>query len=384
MADSDGEYIKLKESFKDIMETFNLHGKSQSQIIGNGSLFKRDVLAEAVTKLIGLCEKTFGMYDKAIKSHPNVSDIVGKVKLAMNEIVPSLVTNALQSNVTYNAVQPVNNGKSKDEDKHVIVIEDKQDDNKKYDKESWSEVVQSSLSSKLKNIPVHKSLVTKSGQGCLIFPTKNDQEQAQLLLEQEYKVSLTTQQKRQLLPKLKICRINHSYKKQDKDVLKMAIQEKNSSIDAYIKDGHTFEIIIIDEQYHYAVVKTSPEIRNAVMEKGSIFLDMESLEVRDHFHVIQCFSCQEFGHKKGDDVCKNKNNSCTACLYCGGNHESKGCGVKRDSSKWNCSNCSSSSNPRHRQNANHTSTSSCCPFVIQQVKSLINRTQGLDVKNYFQ
>ena len=164
----------------------------------------------------------------------------------------------------------------------------------------------------------------------------------------------------------------------------MAIQERNSSIDAYIKDGHTFEIIIIDEQYHYAVVKTSPEIRNAVMEKGSIFLDMESLEVRDHFHVIQCFSCQEFGHKKGDDVCKNKNKSCTTCLYCGGNHESKGCGVKKDSSKWNCSNCSSSSNPRHRQNANHTSTSSCCPFVIQQVKSLINRTQGLDVKNYFQ
>ena len=65
----------------------------------------------------------------------------------MNEIVPFLVTNALQSNVTDNAVQPVNNGKSKDEDKHVIVIEDKQHDNKKYDKESWSEVVQSSLSS---------------------------------------------------------------------------------------------------------------------------------------------------------------------------------------------------------------------------------------------
>ena len=78
-------------------------------------------------------------------------------------------------------------------------------------------------------------MVKKSGQGCLlIFPTKNDQEQAQLLLEQEYKVSLTTQQKRQLLPKLKICCINHFYKKQDKDFFKMTIQEKNSSIDVYI------------------------------------------------------------------------------------------------------------------------------------------------------
>ena len=187
-----------------------------------------------------------------------------------------------------------------------------------------------------------------------------------------------------LLPKLKLLRIGSSYKKQDKDVLRLALLEKNSCIKGLVDQGHTFDVIIIDEVFHYAVLKVSPEIRNAILEKRTIFLDMESLEVQDQFHVIQCFSCQQLGHKRGDDVCKHKDSENVTCLYCSENHFSKVCPHKKDSSKWCCSNCLHSDNAQIRESAKgHPSTSNTCPFIVQHVKSLINRTQGLDVKNYF-
>ena len=227
--------------------------------------------------------------------------------------------------------------------------------------------------------------MTKTGQGCLFFPSKDDQEKAQTVLEQDYKLSLSTKKKRSLLPKLKIMRIGSSYKKEDKEVLKLGLLEKNSYINAYHNDGHTFEVIIIDEKANYCVIKVSPEIRDAIMKRGTVYLDMESHEVKDQFHVIQCFRCQEHGHKKDDDVCKLKVSSHSVCLYCSGNHESKVCLHKKDSAKWNCSNCAKSSNPQYKNNCKgHTTTSNQCPFVIQQMKSLINRTEGLKVKNFFQ
>ena len=398
MDDPDGKYSKLKQSYKDIVDTFNLSvmdNKSQSQILALGSQFKRDILIEAVMKLKGLCEEAFGLYDNFVnnieqsdvskvaeKVHTNVvSDIVEKVKCVMNEMVPSLVTNALKArnNDDISVNETISN-----EEKHIIVIEDKQNKDNKYDSDSWSKVVKSSLNGKLKNIPVQKSLVNKSGQGCIFFPTKDDQEQAQSVLQSDYTVSLSTKKKRMLLPKLKVFRIDPSYKRDDKEVLKLALIEKNSNIAAYVKDGHTFEVIVIDELRHYAVLKMSPEIRSSIIVKGSVYLDMQSLEVKDHFHTVQCFSCQEYGHKTGDDLCKHKGSDNCTCLYCGDNHQSKSCPVKKDSSKLKCSNCLNSKNAEHRENAHgHTTTSSSCPFSIQQMKSLINRTQGLNLKNFF-
>ena len=43
-----------------------------------------------------------------------------------------------------------------------------------------------------KAVPVKKSTVTKSGQGCLVFPTKADQENAELALKNYFKVAMST------------------------------------------------------------------------------------------------------------------------------------------------------------------------------------------------
>ena len=282
-----------------------------------------------------------------------------------------------------NVSKPVQN-----EERHAILLENKGDEDgesEAYDQQSWVNVVKSSISGKLKHVPVKRSLVTKSGQGCIIFPTKGDQEQAEALLKDDFNVSVSTKKSKPLLPKIKVFKVDECYTKDDKEVLKMAILEKNPYINALVSDNHTFEVLIIDEKYHYCIIKVSPTLRDAIIKRGSLFIDMESHNVKDHVHVIQCFSCQDHGHKKGDAECPHKGTNKSICLYCGGEHESKTCPHKKDRSKWNCINCMRSSNREIRQNAKgHTSTSSLCPILIQQAKSIINRTQGIEVKNFFQ
>ena len=385
MGDIDDEFIKLKQSFDDVMTTFNLKGKTHSQISANGS-YKRDLLAEAFVSVADICQKALGMYENRLSTPSTIDNIVSKVTNVVSNMVPSLVNDVLKSSGIGKAVDNTTSKSMMSEnDKHIIIVEDKNDISKTYDDNSWSQVIRSSLNGKLKSIPVQKSLVTKAGQGCLFFPTKDDQQQAQSVLEQDYTVSLSTKKKQTLLPKLKILKIDDVYKREDKEVLKMAILEKNAYIKTYVKDGHHFEIIIIDEKYNYCIAKVSPEIREAVMKRAKIYIDMESHDVKDQFHIIQCFRCQEHGHKNGDDMCKLSNSDDTICLYCCSNHSSKTCPNKKNVSKWKCSNCANSKNPEHKLNSEgHTSTSNNCPFVIMQTKSLINRTKGLDVKNFFQ
>ena len=135
MADSDGEYVKLKESFKDIMDTFNLEGKSQSQIMGNGSLYKCDLLAEAVMELIGVCEKTFNMYDMKYLSPTSntVDDIVQKVTNAISNLVPSLVNDVISSKDSGSNLAGSSNPEIVENDKHIIIVEDKDDSTKTYE-----------------------------------------------------------------------------------------------------------------------------------------------------------------------------------------------------------------------------------------------------------
>ena len=204
-------------------------------------------------------------------------------------------------------------------------------------------------------------------------------------MKDDFKVSVSSKKKKQLLPKIKVLKINERYKKDDKKILKMAILEKNPYINTFVADKHTFEVLIIDEKYHYCILKVSPTLRDAMMKRGTLFIDMESHTIKDHVHVIQCFSCQVHGHKKGNSECKHKGTDKNTCLYCSGDHESKSCPNMCDQSCWNCVNCMNSSSSQIRMNAKgHTSTSLYCPILIQQPKSIISRTQGINAKNFFQ
>lgn len=370
------ELTKLKQTFNDVTTTFNLQGKTLTQL--NSSAYKKDVLAEALITVVDICQNALNLLEKKNDPQDVVDQIANKVQNALAKMVPELVAGVLKKDENTTIKENI-----QDREKHVIILENKDDSESKYDNNTWSQVVKSSISNKLKNVPVQKSVVTKSGQGCIFFPTKDDLAQAHSILQDEFKVSSSTNKVKLLLPKLKVFKIDESYKKEDKEMLQADILKKNPYIGAFSSDQHVFEVIIIDEKQHFCILKVSPEIRQAIMKRGSIFLDMESHIVKDQVHVIQCFSCQEHGHKKGENECKLKNASNNICLYCSGDHESRNCRSKKDPSQWNCSNCANSKNPQYKMNSKgHTTTSSICPFVIQQTKSIINRTQGLELKNF--
>ena len=247
-----------------------------------------------------------------------------------------------------------------------------------YDTTSWSEVTKQSINNKLKNIPVKKTNVTQSGKGYILLPSKEAQEQAETALKDDFKVTKSVTSSKKILPKLAILDVE-DYSKGDNALLRQAIIDKNDVVRSLVNADKTLDVVYIDERKKHAILKVSPEIRNAIMKRGTIFIGMQSHTAKDHIHIIQCFACQKFGHKQGSQYCQigaGKNH----CLYCGGNHKSKECGVKNEPDKYNCVNCANSTNKHHKENACHTSTSRCCPFVIRERESALRRTAIADAK----
>ena len=130
---------------------------------------------------------------------------------------------------------------------------------------------------------------------------------------------------------------------------------------------------------NFAIIKVSPDIRKVILNAGKVYLGMQCLRVRDHFQPLQCYACQGHGHKQGSEDCTffGNDSAGSICLYCSKNHKSKDCPVKRQPAKHVCVNCTHSSRPEHRANANHTSTSLKCPFNVREINALINRTVGI-------
>ena len=191
----------------------------------------------------------------------------------------------------------------------------------------------------------------------------------------------STQSPAKLLPKLKICDV-FNYKNGDKEAFKEAILSKNNAVNELVNDGKTLEVIFIDGEYNYAVLKVSPEIREIVMRDGRIFIDMQAHHVKDRLHLTQCYSCQKYGHKQGSDFCPHKGTSNEVCKFCAGNHKSKDCPVKNDKSKHKCANCASSKILSIRQGAcSHIATSRDCPIAIRELKYLASRTATVSSKN---
>ena len=74
-----------------------------------------------------------------------------------------------------------------------------------------------------------------------------------------------------------------------------------------------------DISYCACVIEVTPEVRSQVVEQGFISIGWRSCTVSDHFHLIQCFACCGFGHKK--DECKKP----PVCAYCADGQLSSDC-----------------------------------------------------------
>ena len=238
----------------------------------------------------------------------------------------------------------------------------------------------------MKNVPIEKALLCKDGKGCIIVSDKEVQKEVQSALEQDDTFTVTSNSKprKTLDPKIKISNLDTS-KYNDKSVLRSAILEKNSEVNNLVSTGSSsLDVLYIDVVRRYAIIKVSPNVRTVLNKSNRIFIDLQCYHTHDHFQPIQCFACQRHGHFRGSPDCCVKEGE-SICLYCAGNHRSKSCEHKKERSMHRCVNCLNSSNPVHKANANHKSTSLSCPFVVKEINSLVKRTAGLtqaEAKNF--
>ena len=365
-----------KAHMDDVLKVFS--GKTVEMVRGNSS-FKKDLLVDSVFSLKDVAEKLYGIANQMKKD-----DALSKCNTLMEEMrslkqsLPEIIKDTMKSISPVGTDQGISETPSpmeaEDKQKHVIVLQDK-DTNAKFDKTSWSTVVKGKIQDQLKSIPVDKSVVTKKGEGCLFFPTKEAQEKAKSVLDSHFKVTADSRPRKTVMPKIKVFDVD-SQTYNDKADLKMAIMSKNSQVADLVSNDDDLTVILIDATRSYAILKVSPDIRKLMVKQGRIFLGMQSVKVRDHFQPLQCFACQRHGHKQGSSECEHYNQEVQTCLYCSGNHPSRECRLKKDESKHKCANCKNS--PDHKHHASHKSTSLKCPFVIREMNSLIQRTTGIN------
>jgi hypothetical protein len=232
--------------------------------------------------------------------------------------------------------------------KHVLLMKPDDNDGSKFSEVSWSATVKKSIEPKLKNIPVTKVTRTNDGKGVLIFPSAKIRDQAAATLKDICSVKPQDRDIKFLYPKLRISGIpKSSLEKVDKTTIKASILDKNPEIEKLVSnDKKTFEIIFINEEkdseYCSAVAKVDHQIKKCIELQGKkLFIGLVSCRVYERYHLIQCYQCQGFGHKKGSSKCRLKDTEEVICLYCAEEHASKGCPLKTNAKKvFKCYHCS--------------------------------------------
>ena len=372
--------VQSYHQFNDAIRPFK--GKNKIAVVGQ-SQFTRNHLADCAFSLKEVCETLMGCVMDIVKipAKSDQTEMINNVSNKMENMFSNLMKGfeerllqKIHTPANVNSESTLENSINKD--KHVILIENDDDETKVYTDKKWNEVVSKNISKKLKGIPVDKTAVNRDGKGCMFFPSKDAQQKAKLALDSDFKVVTSSKPKRSVMPKLKIYNVEID----DKEYLKTCILEKNPEITDRMNNERrdsSFEIILIDSIRKYAIAKVTPDIRSAILNKGRVYVGMKGLSVKDHFHPLQCYACQKFGHKQGSDECEKASGSST-CLYCAKDHKSKDCADKRNHDLHKCSNCVTSENERYKNNAGHTATSLKCPLVMKETNALIRRTAGLE------
>ena len=278
------------------------------------------------------------------------------------------------SNITKNNLNSETNNKEdrekfKQTTAHTILIKPK-DTEENFTKDSWNKVVQKNIEPKLKNIPVSKALRSKDGKGILFFPTKDLRDKAATNLGDIYKIESQDRNLKTLYPKLKINGIRkEDFQKLDKKSLREAIISKNPGVK---------QAVMADENFCYAIIKVDPDIKKVLFSQGNkVYIGMSSCRVTNRYHIVQCYKCQEFHHKKGSPNCTLKDSEKVVCLYCSSDHLSKTCPNKRKTELLKCNNCFLSKDANIRSNCiGHTTITSTCPILQNALKSTVNRTLG--------
>ena len=379
----DVRIASLKSGLNDTLRIYN--GKTKEVIMSNGTQYKRDRLVDTVFSLKTLSEELMEVVDEMVSKDTTGKcyDMLNQLNVLICDTMPGIMKSTYASMLNE---EKEKSAKSEivpnvEKEKHVVIVEDK--DQKAFDENGWVEV-KSKISDKLKDVPVKKATVTKNGHGYIVFPDKNSQKKAETVLKEDYKVTVSTKKQEKLLPKMKVFDLT-DFKKDDVENLKESILIKNDVIRSLVHDnGLVFDVLFINENHQFAIIRVSPEIRTEILKYGTLFIGMQAHNVKDNFHLTQCFSCQQYGHKQDSAFCPNSRGNYT-CQYCAEPHHSSKCSHKNDVDKHKCINCANSKYIQYnRGSCGHHTRSWSCPIVANEMQLLINRTAGMDGKKFLQ
>ena len=244
----------------------------------------------------------------------------------------------------------------------------------------WTEVVKPQVEKALKGVPVLNAVVNK-GSVRLSFQNEDQLKEANNVLPPALgqEVQMVTETKSLLDPRVSIGDLGQDLL--DKDTLISEITSgKNEEIKKLVDQGGRVRVVHLNPTGRFAVLQVSPEIRNVIAQNGDkVFLKLRQYWIRDRYHVVQCFHCQEFGHVAGSARCTKKDGD-AVCAFCAGDHETRSCGHKtrNDTRKLNCVNCQKSSSREDRRHSrSHLASSTLCPFYIHERTKLMEKTSGV-------
>ena len=236
------------------------------------------------------------------------------------------------------------------------------------------------MESALKGVPVLGTVENK-GSVRISFQTDDQLQEAKEVLSPvfNHEVHTFTERKAMLDPRIALNDLDSDLL-DEKMLLSEILSDKNEDIKKAHGQGGNIKVIHINRNGNFAVLQVSPEVRRVIASnKDKIFLKLRQHSVRDRFHVVQCFHCQEFGHVAGSMRCTKKDDA-AVCAFCSGDHETRQCQHKRknDVGKLQCVNChSSGSREDRRHSKTHLASSTLCPFYINERAKLMEKTSGV-------
>ena len=378
----------MKEKLEKELDVINRSIKGTNKI-DNAATIKdigtnntKEDLFKIVKELFKLSKKALSHIDSnAVETNQiTAEDVTSLVNTQLKEVLPGLLKDVLEKH-SNSTVGPKMSQRAKEEpiETHTIIIE-KEDEDEKITENEWKTVTRGDVKKTLKSIPVVKAHHTNGGAR-LDFNSKEDMNQAEEALRTKYRVTSKTQEKKKLNPRLTILDLDAEIT--SAEMLEEKLLEKNIFIQEDKNSGEKFSVLFVDKNGGgFGVLEVSPKIRETIRSRGDkVCIDLQRHRVQDRVHVIQCFHCQEHGHKSGSKFCKLRDSAKGICFYCAGPHDSNKCEKKKNNNTGSvkCANCAKSRNRNERLKCNtHKASDTLCPFYVREKLRVMTRTLGCE------
>ena len=353
--------------------------------------------ANSRVHLYGMVKNLYNLSRRLIAVIPSgpattlVSDekmLEGMIRKQLTDVLPGILQTALKEQAPVENEEqpktppppPVN---------HTLDIErvrkEGGEEEEKIDENVWSKMLKKDVRSACKSVPVKKTVYDPlTGTTKMHFTSMADRDKAQEALKSKYKTTPKSHQMKKLDPELVISGLDPEIS--TAEALEEELLNKNVFIKELKDGGELLKTVHFDKKERAAVLRVSPKIREAIRQNDDkVCVDLERYNVKDRIRVLQCYHCQEYGHRSGT-FCKHKESNST-CFYCAGNHVSKECKYRKERNyeKIKCSNCSKSRNYHEKKMCTtHKASDNLCPFFVREKERIMSRTAGCEAaKNLY-